>query len=113
MAAGIEELSWILPMTIGTVVSFVTIGITKWSKMSFTASTSSVKIVGLEQGIHEIVSRIDKGEDYFRGEMKQVWTKLESITNSINLHEYRLNELQPRRKGGRGGDNNSDEETHR
>jgi len=105
---GAEELSWILPMTIGTVVSFVTIGITKWSKISFTASTSSVKIIGLEQAVHEITSKIDKKEDYFRDEFKRVWIKLESIGNAINLHEYRLNELQPSSKRKINNDNHED-----
>jgi peptidoglycan hydrolase CwlO-like protein len=112
--AEVDYLTIILPTVIASIVTFVVLGIKKLGSTSEGALSGSIKLENVQNNVQNLETKMDKGFEKIehilnekdkedRMVFDKIWGRVEELNSDMNLHEYRLNQLD-RRRGMTGGD---------
>jgi hypothetical protein len=104
-------LGWILPMLVSFALPFILLGINKSTKTSEGTISGTIRLEGVKSNVDELKTSMEKGFDKLEQTLNEkarenkndfdvIARQLQDLRADVNLHEYRLKELERRRNGG-------------
>lgn len=106
-----DPLSWIIPTIIAAIVSFIVVGLNRFTKTADSTITGIIEIKGLQENLSNLKDDMEKSfekvekslndkDENLRIQIEHVKDKLAFIRGDIDLNRYRIQQLEDKNKNG-------------
>lgn len=107
----LTSLGWILPLLVSFALPFILLGINKQTKTSEGTISGTIRLEGVKSNVDELKTGMEKGFDKLeqmlnekakenKNDFDSIAKQIQDLKADVNLHEYRLKELERRRGNG-------------